>query len=228
MPSNTPEQDRSLDLAKSGLQHAQSCISHVDAKVGVAVGLLIFLIPAPLAIVSWLFGLSGDTSVMVFKAICCSPYFTTLMALSLLTGMVLACIALFNGLTCLSPQASESFEKEGPFHNQWRPNILFPLFSKSKREIAYKHFERIRDGSNFDFMITEYEHQLQQLGRILEAKIRNMQNCFTWSKRVMIFYGTGLLFACLIAFGGFSSTVRTIQSSASGEIIAVTNAPSHK
>lgn len=226
MPSNTPEQDRSLDLAKSGLEHTQSCISHVDAKVGIAVGLLVFLIPAPLAVVSWLCGLSGDTSLMVIKAICCSPIFTSLMVISLLAGMVLACIALFNGLTCLSPRASEGFEKHGAFHNQWRPNVLFPIFSKEKRDDAYKHFERLREGADFSFTITEYEHQLQQLGRILEIKITNMRNCFSWSKKVMLCYATGLGFAFLIALSGLSSPPQAHQNNSPGLAVGLTNTPS--
>jgi hypothetical protein len=38
-------------------------------------------------------------------------------------------------------------------------------------------------------VVNEYDHQLQQLGRILDAKIVEMSKCFWWLNRCLAFYG---------------------------------------
>lgn len=202
---NSPEQERSLELARAGLQHAQSCITHVDTKVGVAVGLLVFLIPAPLVVINWLSGLGSDTSKPVFQAMANAPCPTAFTVLALLIGMALATVALFNGLESLSPRVSKGYDKEGDFHNEWKPNTLFPMYKPEKEQMAHQHFRKLHDGVDYAFLIGEYEHQLQQLGSILHGKVEKMRKCFAWLKLVMICYGVGLAFVFFIAVKGYYS-----------------------
>ena len=53
---------KSIELAKSGFENTQARIGAIDAKVGVAVGFLVFLLPAPLMVVGWLSGLQSTAS----------------------------------------------------------------------------------------------------------------------------------------------------------------------
>ena len=198
---NSHEKQQSLELAKAGVENAQDRIAFIDTKVGVAVGLLLFLTPAPLVIAGWLSGLQGDVSTTVLNTVSKSPVRSVLIALALISGMVFASMALFCGVSCLSPRHPKGYKKSGPFQNEWRPNVLFPIYQPKHKEQAHQHFRRLHDGLDFSFVIAEYEHQLQQLGSILHDKFEAMQKCFSLLKVVVLCYGVAFLFAIFICWG---------------------------
>ena len=224
--NSNEHQQQSFELAKAGVENAQQRIAFIDTKVSVAVGLLVFLTPAPLVIAGWLSGLQGDVSTAVLTTVSKSPVLSVLTALALISGMVFASTALFCGVSCLSPRHPKGYKKSGPFQNEWRPNILFPIYQPKHTEQAHKHFHKLHNGVDFSFVIAEYEHQIQQLGSILHDKFEAMQKCFWWLKIVVLCYGVAFLFAIFICWSRIFAnsvpvltTVRPVQSNAG----AVTN-----
>jgi hypothetical protein len=224
--NSNEHQQHTFELAKAGVENAQQRIAFIDTKVSVAVGLLILLTPAPLAIAGWLSGLQGDVSSAVMTTVSKSPVLSVLTALALISGMVFASMALFCGVSCLSPRHPKGYKNYGPFQNEWRPNILFPIYQPKHMEQAYQHFHKLHDGLDFSFVISEYEHQLQQLGSILHGKFEAMQKCFWWLKVVVFCYGVALLFAIFICSNRiFSNSVPVATNSRliPPNVVAITN-----
>jgi hypothetical protein len=218
--------NENLELAKAGVENAQERIAFIDTKVSVAVGLLVFLTPAPLVITGWLSGLQGDISTVVLNTVCKSPVPSVLLALALISGMVFASMALFCGVSCLSPRHPKGYKESGPYRNEWRPNILFPIYQPKHTEDAHQHFRKLHGVLDLSFIITEYEHQLQQLGSILHDKFRAMQACFWWLRIVVVCYGVALLIAIFICCGRiFSHSPLAVSGAkpAQSNSVAITN-----
>jgi hypothetical protein len=57
MKNNEDHLLRSIEIVKSGFENAQGRITFIDTKVGIAVGVLVVLLPIPLVAVNWLTGL---------------------------------------------------------------------------------------------------------------------------------------------------------------------------
>lgn len=215
---NSQHQQHSIDLAKASLDNAQQRIAFLDTKVSVAVGLLVFLTPAPLAVIAWLSGLQGNTSTTVLQTVSKSPVLGLFVALALICGMVFASVALFYGVSCLSPRTPRGYKISGPFHNEWRPNILFPIYPPQHTKRAHEHFHQLHAGIDFASLIGEYEHQLQQLGSILHSKLEAMQKCFWWLRVVVVSYGVAFLFVLFICCGRlFSAPQHAPNASISGQ-----------
>ena len=188
--------NRSLELAKAGFENAQSRIALFDTKAGAALGLIVLLLPVPLVIVGWVSGLAdgmGSRCRLVFVE---DPVLAGVVMLLLLGGWVAAAVAMFWGIRCLVPRGSRGHDKAGPFLNEWRPNILFPMYFQKVGEqesMALSRLKLLREGVSKQFVIEEYEHQLEQLGRILGEKFIAMKRCFTGLKVVLLLYALGFV-----------------------------------
>lgn len=190
--------DRSIELAKSGFYNAQERISVIDTKVGIAVGFLVVLLPAPLLVTGWLSGLEGNPASNIFSAAIRCSFASWMAALFLFLGMGAAFVALVYGFWCLTPRGPRGFEKDGIFHNEWRPNVLFPIHSATKSPEFIGHLRVLRSGIDRPFVMAEFEHQLQQLGWIMNEKFAMMRKCFKWMGTSMAFYGLAVLFAAWV------------------------------
>lgn len=193
--------DRSLELAKAGFENAQSRIAMFDTKAGAALGLVVLLLPVPLVLIGWLSGLAGDIGTRCRLACTSSPVLTGIVLLLLLSGWITAAVAMFWGLRCLIPRGSRGHDKAGPFLNEWRPNILFPMFFQKVGEQEPKALARLkllREGVSKQFVIEEYEHQLEQLGRILGEKFTAMKRCFIGLKVVLVLYAIGFVLGLVL------------------------------
>ncbi|MGD0615968.1 MAG: hypothetical protein ABSA69_11060 [Verrucomicrobiota bacterium] len=189
---------RSIELAKCGFENAQARITAIDTKVSIAVGLLIVLLPVPLAIASWLFGLEKDTATSIFTACSRCWFLSSLVGIFLFCGMLCAFFAILEGISCLTPRGPKGYGKRGPFQNEWRPNVLFPIYSPENAERFCRHLQQLQDGIELPFIVNEYDHQVQQLGSILDAKFAAMNRCFQWLNRCFALYGSSVLVAAII------------------------------
>jgi len=77
--------------------------------------------------------------------------------------------------------------------------VLFPVHKPDKVELFCQHLRKLQAGVDLDFVVKEYDHQLQQLGRILDAKFVEMSNCFWWLNSCLACYGMAILGAAWIA-----------------------------
>jgi hypothetical protein len=188
----------SIELAKAGFDNAQERIKAIDTKVGVAVGLLVVLLPTPLVMVGWLTKLENATSVHIYGACCRCWFVSAAVGFCLLAGMVCAFTAVVRGISCLTPRGPRGYGKSGPFQNEWQPNIVFPLHKPDKQEHFCEHVRKLHDGVDLPFVVKEYDHQLQQLGAILHAKFEAMSKCFSWLYFCLAFYGVAILAAAII------------------------------
>lgn len=195
------EQDRSLELAKVGFDHSQRCVTFLDAKVGAAMGLILLLLPAPLAILAWLTRIQGDFEHRLLQS-CHSNYISLwVIGLLLFSGWLCAANALYWGIRCLTPRGSKGHDRLGPFQNHWNPNVLFPMYNESDPTQALRaseHFRQLQKGSTRQFAITEYQHQLEQMGRILDAKVSAMKQCFRFLSYSLAVNGVGLVFGSML------------------------------
>ena len=196
---------KSIELAKAGFENAQARISFVDSKVGVAVGLLAFLIPGQIAVVGWFISEGSDDTkngfAKHFLETCPKCLFsTTMIGLGLLGGLAVACVALGFGIACLSPRGPKGYGKSGPFHNQWQPNVLFPIYTPDRNQTASEHFRKLESGVDDAFVLAEYKHQLEQLGRILHEKFNAMNACFRCLRFVLALYAFAVVFALKIGW----------------------------
>lgn len=186
--------NRSLELAKAGFDNAQSRIALFDTKAGAALGLVVLLLPVPLVLVGWLSGLTEGMDARCRLVFVESPILASLVFVLLLIGWIAAAGAMFWGIRCLVPRGPRGHEKAGPFLNEWRPNVLYPMYFKTVGEqeaMALSRLKRLREGVSKHFVLEEYEHQLEQLGRILGEKFIAMKRCFVWLMAVLLFYGLG-------------------------------------
>jgi len=190
---------RSIELAKSGFENAQARITAIDTKVGIAVGLLIVLLPAPLAIVGWLIGLEKTTSANFYAACSRCWCLSSVAGVFLLWGMFCAFMAILRGTSCLTPRGPKGYGICGPFQNEWQPNVLFPIHKPGNVEQFCGHLRKLQEGVDLVFVLNEYDHQLQQLGRILDAKFVAMSQCFWWLNLCLGCYGAAVLTATIIA-----------------------------
>ena len=190
--------EKSIELAKSGFDNAQARIGAIDAKVGVAVGFLVVLLPAPLLAAVWLSGLQNAAATNIFWACsnCCIA--SSITAICLLIGMVCAFFAILSGFSSLTPRGPKGYGKTGPFQNEWRPNVLFALHKPDKTAHFCEHLRKLHSGVDLAFIVNEYDHQLQQLGRILDAKFDEMGKCFWWLNCCLACYGVAIFFAAWI------------------------------
>jgi hypothetical protein len=191
---NEAEQERaqSIELAKAGFENAQDRIVAIDTKVGIAVGVLGLLIPAPLVVVAWLTGLADGPSQKIFGALDDSLFVSIMLALFMLVGVGFAFFAIVKGISALSPRTAKGYGRITPFHNEWRPNVLFPMHQMEKAKEFDDHVQKLKSGVGLSFTIDEYAHQLEQLGRILHEKCTDMKSCF-WGLRGCLFcYGLAL------------------------------------
>jgi len=199
----------SIDLAKAGFQNVQERISAIDTKVSVTVGLLVVLLPAPLVVIGWLTGLNGPTGTNILNS-CWRCWFSSLMAACfLLAGMLSAFYAILKGISCLSPRGPKGYGINRPFRNEWQPNVLFPIHKPDKTQAFCEHLQKLQAGVDPPFVITEYNHQLQQLGRILDAKFTDMRICFRWLHICLGCYGITVLCS---AYVGLTAMFRAIFS----------------
>lgn len=189
---------RSVELAKTGFDNAQERIGAIDTKVGVAVGLLVVLLPAPLLVVGWLTGLESSVSGHIFTGCSRVWFLSILAAVLLLAGMVCALTAILRGISCLTPRGPKGYGKCGPFQNEWRPNVLFPVHKPNRLQQFCEHLRSLQAGVDLSFVINEYDHQLQQLGAILDAKFVAMSNCFWWLNLCLACYGLAILGAACV------------------------------
>lgn len=189
---------RSVELAKTGFDNAQERIGAIDTKVGMAVGLLVVLLPAPLIIIGWITGLENSMSHRIFAGCSRVWFLSILAAVLLLAGMICALVAILRGVSCLTPRGPKGYGKCGPFQNEWRPNVLFPLHKPDKVPQFCEHLRELQAGVDLTFVVKEYDHQLQQLGAILDAKFVAMTKCFWWLNRCLVCYGFAILGAACI------------------------------
>jgi len=189
---------RSIELAKTGFENAQARIGAIDTKVGVAVGLIIVLLPAPLAMVGWLIGLEKSASSNIFIACSRCWFLSFVVGFFLLCGMFCAFAALLRGISCLTPRGPKGYGKCLPFQEDWRPNFLFPLHKPDRAKQFCEHIRKLQEGVDLQFVANEYDHQLQQLGCILHAKFVAMNNCFWWLSICLASYGIAVLTATII------------------------------
>lgn len=202
MESKTPLAN-SLEAAKSGYQNAQEVVRFIDTKVGVALALLVFLIPAPLAFVGWQFGLEKSTSGMIWSGFDQSTvrlFLVSVGFLSLFGGGITSIISLIYGLNCVSPRRPKSHGKNGLFHNEWKPNVIFPMYAVKDFEAARKHFSSLLNGWDEAKILADYSDQLLEIGRILDEKLMCMRNCLSWLTRTLILYSLAAFMA--LAFLG--------------------------
>lgn len=190
--------NRSIELAKAGFENAQARISAIDTKVSIAVGLLIVLLPAPLAVAGWFITLEKDACDRVYGACANCWHFSALVGLALFAGMLCALVAIFRGVAALTPRGPKGYGRCGPFHNEWKPNALFPLHGDATMDRFCKHISQLDCGIDHAFVLSEYGHQLEQLGGILDKKFTAMGKCFIWLKRCFLCYGAAVFSAALI------------------------------
>jgi len=193
--------DQSLELAKAGFENAQSRIALFDTKAGAALGLVVLLLPVPLVLIGWLSGLAGDIGTRCRLVCTESPVLAGMVVLLLLGGWIAAAVAMFWGIRCLIPRGAKGHDRAGPFLNEWRPNILFPMFFQKVGEqetMTLARLKRLREGVSKQFVIEEYEHQLEQLGRILGEKFIAMKRCFIGLKVVLLFYAAGFVLGLIL------------------------------
>lgn len=201
-------QVRGIEIAKAGFENAQARIVAMDTKVGIVVGMLGILLPTPMVVVGWLTGLEASAGKQIFWALKESIFLSGLLAAFLLFGMGFAFIAVIKGITCLSPRFPKGYEKTGPFHNEWRPNMLFPIHAPEKSTEFGEHAKKLKSGVDLPFIVDEYDHQLHQLGWILREKCREMKSCFLWLKVCLICYGFAVCVATLIGMTACIQAVR--------------------
>lgn len=193
---------RSIELAKAGFENSQARIGAIDTKVGVAVGFLVVLLPAPLLVAGWLSGLESSVATVIFGSCSKCWFVSTATALFLLLGMVCAFRSILCGFSSLTPRGPKGYGKSGTFQNEWRPNVLFPLHKPEMSEVFCEHLRKLHSGVDSTFVVDEYDHQIQQLGRILDVKFAEMSKCFRWLNWCMACYGLAILCAGWIVLMG--------------------------
>jgi len=198
MKNNEDHLLRSIEIVKSGFENAQGRITFIDTKVGIAVGLLVVLLPIPLVAVNWLTGLQGEVSKIIFGNCANYTFLSLVIFAGILSGMLCAFVAILRGISCLSPRGPKGYGKIIPFQDEWKPNVLFPIHKPEKAKVFYEHIQKIHAGVDLNFLLCEYDHQLHQLGRILHEKFAQMAKCFFWLNCCLICYGIAIVSGAIL------------------------------
>lgn len=188
----------SLEIAKAGYENAQSCIRVMDTKAGVAVGILMFFIPAPFAVVVWATKLENETAKTVWQACCQSSWLMFFGVSCLCVGVIFGVVAIWHGVLCLSPRVPKGHGRASNFNNECQPNVLFPMYEPFNTERTHNYFNALRDGVDLQFIVGEYNRQLREVGRIMHEKFRNMSSCFTALRRMLAAYSVGVVIGTAI------------------------------
>jgi hypothetical protein len=75
---------------------------------------------------------------------------------------------------------------------------------EKQTRLAKDHFGKLRGAISVDVALAEYTHQLEQLGRILGAKLAAMADCAKWMRRVFVSYGVGVAIGIMILIRGIT------------------------
>jgi hypothetical protein len=188
----------SLEAAKTGYGNAQEVIRFVDTKVGAALALLVLLIPAPLVFVGWQLGLEKSNSQLIWSGFDRSflqLWFLASGFISLFSGGFASVVSVIHGINCVSPRAPRKHGENRLFHNEWKPNVIFPIFAPKDTEAAKKHFSSLAEGWDRRKMVADYSDQLLEVGRILDEKLACMKQCFNWLKRTLFLYALSAFMA---------------------------------
>jgi len=128
--------DPSVELMKAGFENAQNRISFIDAKVGIAVGLLLVLLPAPLVIVAWLTGLQGEAASHIYSA--CREHWVivAIAGASLILATVGDFAAILCGVRCLTPRGPKGYGNLTPFKTNGNQLYYF-LCTTLRRPVSF-------------------------------------------------------------------------------------------
>src|SRR5271170_2368243 len=98
MKNNEDHLLQSIEIVKSGFENAQGRITFIDTKVGIAVGVLVVLLPIPLVAVNWLTGLQGEVSKIIFGNCANYTFLSLVIFAGILSGMLCAFVAILRGI----------------------------------------------------------------------------------------------------------------------------------
>ncbi len=211
MSNHDENLERSVELARAGFESAQSRITFIDTKVGLAVSLIVILLPVPLVILGWLLSLEKDAATRCYDACRHNPLLVIGATVAFIFGWAASAAAMSFGINCLTPRGAKGYNKSGAFHNEWRPNLLFPAYKQAdvtQRQTAEAHFRKLNSGVDKYFIISEYANQIETLGVIISEKLSAMVNCFLWLRGALLMYALAFVFALIVVASAFCSDLR--------------------
>lgn len=159
-----------MEHLRTSHANVQDVIKFVDTKTGALTGLVTLVLAFPFFLVQYITGDSFDANKWnnPFPSVPNLPAVSlTFLGMSLLGG-ISSIYCSMNSLIA-RPPASWLKPKATPMNNFC---ILFPFYTPNQTNEAHEYFSKIVSGITQKELLTEYQHQAVQLGRIVERKIR--------------------------------------------------------
>ncbi|MCB1225715.1 MAG: hypothetical protein KDK99_07905 [Verrucomicrobiales bacterium] len=183
--------DKLMEHLRASHTNVQDVIKFVDTKTGALTGLVTLLSTLPFFIIRYFTGEEFDITKWE-NPFPNYPYFPmaglSLLTLSFTGGLVSICCSLMS-LTARPP--SRWIKPKTSHSDQFC--ILFPFYTPKQAEHAHEYFSKIVTGFTQNELLAEYVYQVEQLGSIVERKVR-------WHRRAAIGFYVQLVLPLVVVF----------------------------
>lgn len=162
--------EKLMEHLRASHSNVQDVIKFVDTKTGALTGLVTLLSTFPFLILRYFTGDSFDVTKWKnpFPDHSDFPLIgLSLLALSLAGGIA----SIYCSLMSLTARPPSRWIKPTTKHKD-QFCILFPFYTPKQAEHAHEYFSKIVSGITEQELLTEYVHQMEQLGSIIERKVR--------------------------------------------------------
>lgn len=181
--------EKLMEHLRASHANVQDVIKFVDTKTGALTGLVTLISTFPFLIVRYFTG--EDFDITKWKnPFPDYPNFPLvglfLLALSFAGGLVSICCSLMS-LTARPP--SRWIKPKTSHKDQFC--ILFPFYTPKQANHAHAYFSKILSGFTQKELLAEYVHQMEQLGSIVERKVR-------WHRRAAIWFCVQLVLPLIV------------------------------
>jgi hypothetical protein len=178
-----------MEHLRASHANVQDVIKFVDTKTGALTGLVTLILTFPFLLARYFTGDNFDLAKWKnpFPA---HPDFPTValivLSVSLLGGIASICCSL-TSLVARPP--SRWIKPKNSQKDQFC--ILFPFYTPKQAPAAHEYFSKIVSGLTQKELLIEYQHQAEQLGSIVERKIR-------WHRRAALLLRVQLVLPLIV------------------------------
>lgn len=180
-----------LSHLRSSHANVQDVIKFIDTKTGALTGLTTITLTVPYLVIKFFVGEEYKAELWCnpFPSIANFPlYGLILLGFSFLCGLLSICCSI-ESLVARPPSRWRADTGKGASPSRFC--ILFPFYSPNQTEEAKQYFSKIVSGLSRGELLSEYQHQTEQLGSIVQRKI-------LWHRRAVGFFWGQLIFPIIL------------------------------
>lgn len=178
-----------MEHLRASHTNVQDVIKFVDTKTGALTGLVTLSLTFPFLLFRYFTGDNFD------PAKCTNPFPAYPDLPPLVLGLF--CLSLLGGIgsiycslkSLVARPPSRWIKPKNSQKDQFC--LLFPFYTPKQANAAHQYFSKITTGLSQKELLVEYQHQVEQLGSIVERKIR-------WHRRAALMFQVQLIFPLFV------------------------------